>query len=230
MSEIIRKYVIPGDLLVEGNYNTYGYVLKINDKFYSTKVGLAEINRDGVRVIPFLGPYTPRIDDLVIGKIIDYSAFGWDVDINSCFFASLPAQSVFGRNFSPDKDSLLKKLSIGDLIYARISAYDRTRNPLLNISEKGLGQITKGILIKISPAKVPRLIGKKGSMIKMIEAVTKSKLTIGQNGLILVQDQDINTNGFLLVSKAIKLIESEAHSANLMNDVQELLSKYDKSE
>ena len=222
MSDISRKYVIPGEFLVEGNYNVYGNVIKIKDKFFSTKVGLAEINRDDIRVIPLSGPYFPRIDDLVIGKIIDFSAFSWEVDINSCYLASLLASSVFGRNYSPDQESLPDKLSIGDLIFAKIIAFDRTRNPLLNISEHdGLGLITQGELIKIGPAKVPRLIGKRGSMIKMIESATNCKLSIGQNGFILVTGPN---EGVLKAFRAIKLVEVEAHSATLTNDVQELLS------
>jgi exosome complex component RRP4 len=91
----------------------------------------------------------------------------------------------------------------------------------LNISERdGLGLITQGELIKIGPAKVPRLIGKRGSMIKMIESDTKCKLSIGQNGFILVTGPN---DGVLKAFQAIKLVEVEAHSVTLTNDVQELL-------
>lgn len=215
-----RKYVVPGDLICEGNYTPLANVMKIGNRFYSTRVGMAEITREGVRVIPLSGIYIPRVDDIVIGKIIDYSAFAWEVDINSCFPAYLPAQSVFGKNFSPAKDSLTKKFDIGDLIAGKIIAFDRTRDPLLSVSGPGLGKIPKGEIIKIAPSKIPRLIGKKGSMVKAIENATKCKLNIGQNGLIIAIGPP---DGLLLAIKAIRLIEEEAHIADLTKKVQKLL-------
>ncbi|MGQ9468901.1 MAG: exosome complex RNA-binding protein Rrp4 [Nitrososphaerales archaeon] len=222
MPKVERKYVTPGELIAEGSYKPISNVIRIKDKFYATKVGLAEISHEGIRVIPLSGPYIPRVEDLVIGKIVDYSAFSWEVDINSCFFAYLPAQSVFGRDFSPDRESLLKKFPIGDLIYAKVTAYDRTRNPLLSVSGPGLGHIPKGEIVKISPAKIPRLIGKKGSMIKTIESATNCKLIIGQNGIILIVGPP---DDVLLATQAIRMIESEAHLAGLTKNIQNLLSK-----
>jgi len=219
---ITRKYVIPGELIVKGDYKSLSNVIKLDDNFYATKVGLAEINRGGIRVIPLCGPYIPRIDDLVIGKIVDHSAFSWEVDINSCFFAYLPAQNVFGRDFSPDCESLLKKFPIGDLIYAKVFAYDRTRDPLLSIQGPNLGRIPKGEIVKINSAKIPRLIGKKGSMIKTIESSTNCKLIIGQNGIILITGPP---DGILLATQAIKMVEFEAHLASLTTKIQTFLSK-----
>jgi len=221
MSEVKRKYVTPGELIATGNYRPISNVIKVNDNFYAIKIGLAEISHEGIRVIPLSGPYIPKVDDLVIGKVVDYSAFSWEVDINSCFFAYLPAQSVFGRNFSPDRESLPERFSIGDLIYAKVVTYDRTRNPILSISGHGLGRVPKGEMIKIGPAKVPRLIGKKGSMIKTIESATNCRLIIGQNGIILIVGPP---DGVLLATQAIRMVESEAHLASLMKDIQSLLS------
>lgn len=220
--EVVRKSVIPGDLITEGNYRPYDNVIRMNDKFYATKIGLAEITRGGVRVIPLAGPYIPRVDDFVIGKIVDYTAFSWEVDINSCFFAYLPAQSVFGRDFSPDQESLSKKFNIGDLIYAKIVAYDRTRNPVLSVSGPGLGRIPRGETIKIGSVKVPRLIGKRGSMIKMIEEATKCRLTVGQNGVVVVMGKP---EKILTAMEAIRMVEAEAHTAGLTTNIQDLLSR-----
>ncbi|MEE9585608.1 MAG: RNA-binding protein, partial [Nitrososphaerales archaeon] len=119
MSEIKRKYVIPGELVTEGKYNRTTNVFRVDDKFYSTRVGMAEVSSDSVRVIPLSGPYIPRVDDLVVGKIVDYSAFAWEVNIDSCFSAYLLAQSVFGRDYSPARDSLTSKFAIGDVILAK---------------------------------------------------------------------------------------------------------------
>lgn len=222
MPEIKRKYVIPGELIVEGNYRPVANVLRIGEKYYSTRVGMAEVGHEGVRVIPLSGPYIPRVDDLVVGKVVDYSAFAWEVDINSCFFAFLPAQSVFGKEYSPAEDSLTSKFAVGDMLAARIIAFDRTRDPLLGISGPGLGRIPRGEIVKITPTKVPRLIGKRGSMIRTIEMAANCRLTIGQNGVVVVNG---SPDGVLMSLKAIKLVEEEAHTADLTQKVQALLGQ-----
>ncbi|MDG6906284.1 MAG: KH domain-containing protein [Nitrososphaerota archaeon] len=194
--------------------------MRDGDRIVATRVGMAEVGHDVVRVIPLSGPYIPRIDDLVVAKIIDYSAFAWEADMNSCFFGILPAASVFGRDFSPAKDSLIDKLSVGDMIAAKVIAFDRTRDPLLSISGPGLGRIPRGQVVKISPAKVPRLIGKKGSMIKTIEAGTRSRMLVGQNGVVVIVG---STEDTLKAMDAINMVEQEAHSADLIERVQKML-------
>jgi exosome complex component RRP4 len=194
--------------------------MRVGDKIVSTRVGMAEVAHDGVRVVPLSGPYIPRIDDLVVGKIIDYSAFAWEADINSCFFGILPAQSVFGRDYSPAKDSLTDKLAVGDMVAAKVIAFDRTRDPLLSISGPGLGRIPRGQTVKISPAKVPRLIGKKGSMIRTIEQGSNCRMLIGQNGVVVIVG---SSEDILKAVNAVTLVEEEAHSPDLTERVMKLL-------
>lgn len=222
MPEFKRRYVIPGEVIAEGNYRPIGNVLRVGDKYYSTRVGMAEIGHEGIRVIPLSGPYIPRVEDLVVGKIVNYSAFAWEVDINSCFFAFLPAQSVFGRDYSPAEDSLTSKFAVGDMLAAKIFAFDRTRDPLLGIAGPGLGRIPIGEIVKITPTKVPRLIGKRGAMIRTIEMASNCRLTIGQNGVILVNGPP---EGVVMSIKAIRLVEEEAHTADLTQKVQTLLAQ-----
>jgi exosome complex component RRP4 len=218
--EVKRRYVIPGEVVARGNLRADLNVVREGDKLVATRVGMAEVGHDTARVVALSGPYIPRIDDLVVGKIVDYSAFSWEADINSCFFGILPAASVFGRDYSPAKDSLTDKLKVGDMIAARIIAFDRTRDPLLSISGPGLGRIPRGQVVKISPAKVPRLIGKKGSMIKSIEAGTHCRMLIGQNGVVIVVGA---AEDALKAARAVSLVEQEAHSADLTEKVQAML-------
>ena len=222
MQEIKRRYVIPGDKIIEGNYKPLMNVMKSGDYLISTRVGIAEAGKDGVKVIPLSGVYIPRVNDLVIGKVIDRSSLSWDVDINSCFFAHLPAQDVFGRDFSPARDDMGRQLSIGDLIIARIVSFNRTRNPMLTVQDKDLGKIPYGEFIKISPTRVPRLIGKRGSMIQTIEQATQTRVIIGQNGIVVVTGRD--PEGLSLAVKAIKMVEEESHTTNLTQRVKTLLN------
>jgi RNA-binding protein Rrp4 and related proteins (contain S1 domain and KH domain) len=55
---------------------------------------------------------------------------------------------VFGRDFSTHADELSSKLKTGDLVAARIANFDRTRDPLITISDRDLGKIDDGVLVK----------------------------------------------------------------------------------
>jgi exosome complex component RRP4 len=222
MQELKRKYVIPGDKIVDGNFRPLMNVIRIGDSIISTRIGIAEAGRDGIKVIPLSGVYIPRINDIVIGKIVDRSSLSWDVDINSCFSAHLPAQDVFGRDFSPARDDMNRELATGDLITARIIAFDRTRDPMLTVQDRDLGKIPRGESLKISATRVPRLIGKRGSMIQTIEQATQTRVIIGQNGVVVVTGR--SQGGIELAVKAIKMVEEEAHTSNLTQRIKVLLN------
>ena len=221
MSNERGRHVIPGEVITSGNYRAEQNTFMEGDKIISTVIGLSDIRDDGVRVIPLTGGYIPKDDDLVIGKVVSHSAMSWLVNINSCYDGMLPASDVFGRDFSSHSDDLTSKLAKGDLIAARIVNSDRTRDPLLTISGRELGKIDSGELMQISPSKVPRLIGKRGSMIQMIENATNTNVTIGQNGLLVITAD--HSNGLIKAINAIELIEEQAHVANLTDKINEML-------
>ena len=216
-----KRHVIPGEVIVSGPYRAEQNTVMEGDKILATTIGLSDIHDGSVKVIPLSGGYYPKDDDLVIGKIISHSAMSWEVDINSCYSVMLPATDVFGRDFSSSSDDLTSKLDKGDLIVTRIVNSDKTRDPLLTISGRELGKIDSGELVYISPSKVARLIGKRGSMIQMIESGTNAQITIGQNGLVVVSCED--SDGLLKAIRAIELVEEKAHIANLTDQVSEML-------
>jgi exosome complex component RRP4 len=221
MDDIQRKYVIPGDVITTGPYRAEENVHLFGDKIIATTVGISEVFDSGVRVIPLTGRYLPRIDDFVIGIVKSHTSLSWELDINSCYAGILPASDVFGRDFDPKVDQLTSRLKTGDLVAARIANSDRSRDPLITISDRDLGKIEEGELIKISPNKVPRLIGKRGSMIQTIENATKAIITIGQNGYVVVSSED--PDGLLKALDAIKMVEEQAHVPNLTEKIQEML-------
>jgi exosome complex component RRP4 len=216
-----RKYVIPGDVVTTGPFRPEQNVVLEGEKIISTAVGISEIYEDSVRVISLTGKYIPKIDDLVIGKVNSHTSLSWELDINSCYVGFLPAQDVFGRDFSTHADELSTKLRTGDLVAARIANFDRTRDPLVTISDRDLGTIDSGVLVQISPSKVPRLIGKRGSMIQMIEMATNAAVTIGQNGWVVVSCE--TPEGLLKAKKAIEMVDQKAHVANLTDQIKEML-------
>ncbi len=221
MSNEKKRHVIPGEVIISGSYRAEQNTVMDGNKILATTIGLSDIHDGSVRVIPLTGGYYPKDDDVVIGKIISHSAMSWEVDINSCYSGMLPASDVFGRDFSSHSDDLTSKLGKGDLIVTRIVNSDKTRDPLLTISGRELGKIDSGELVYISPSKVARLIGKRGSMIQMIESGTNAQITIGQNGLIVISCDD--SDGLLKAIKAVDLVEEKAHVANLTDQISEML-------
>jgi len=163
------------------------------------------------------------VGDLVIGKVINTTIVSWKVDINSAYTATLHATTVLDRSFNPLKDDIRRHFDIGDVLAAEISAFNRTRDPVLSLKGRGLGKLRGGRIIEIIPAKVPRLIGRKGSMINLIKTETNCRLIIGQNGRIWVSGRNLESE--LLIEKIIRKIEREAHTSGLTDRVKELIRK-----
>jgi len=218
-----REIVTPGDLLAEGYFNAGPNTYKIGSKIYACKLGLVEYKGRLVSVVALNTFYIPSVGDLVIGKIVEMDIHGWAVDINSPYLATLRAQDALNRPYKPQKDDLSEILDIGDLIQAKVIAYDRTRDPLLTIKEPGLGKITHGQIVKVSPAKIPRIIGRKGSMINMLKKETRCNITVGQNGLIHIYGR--NPEDERIAVLAIKKIELEAHTSGLTDRIAEMIRK-----
>jgi exosome complex component RRP4 len=112
------------------------------------------------------------------------------------------------------------------MITARVAAFDRTRDPMLTLQDRDLGKIPRGELLKISPTRVPRLIGKRGSMIQTIEQATQTRVLIGQNGIVVVTGR--TPEGVEMAVKAIRMVEEEAHTANLTQRIKVLLNVPDE--
>lgn len=220
MPMVERKQVIPGDVIARGDYRFGNYVERRGDEYIALRVGLAEVGREGIKLNPLTGPYLPRADDEVIGKVIDVNGFGWVVDINSCFDGFLPASFVFGREFSPSTHDLSTKFKVGDILGCRIESFERSRDPQLSIRGHGYGKIPRGEIVKISPTKVPRLIGRRGAMINLISERTGCDIKVGQNGVVVAVGPP---EGILKTANVIKMIEEEAHTVDLMKKVEEYL-------
>ena len=216
-----NQFVTPGDVIITGSYVPEQNAILDGDKIMSTAIGFYEIEDNRVNVIPLTGLYTPKIDDLIIGKVISHNALSWEIDINSYYTGMLPASDIFGRDYSSSKDDLSLKLSVGDIISTRIIKAGGSRGPLLSISGQNLGKIDSGELVKISPTKIPRLIGKHGSMIQTIEASTNATITIGQNGLIVLKCDD--STGLKKAVESIKMMNEALHNTNLEQKIQNIL-------
>ena len=217
MSE--SQFVLPGDVIVTGDYRPEQNVILEGNRLMSTATGFSEIKDDLVTVTPLTGLYTPKTDDLVIGKIVSHNALSWEVDINSYYSGILTASDIFGKDYSPSRDDLSLKLKTGDIILARIANVN-SRDPLITITGENLGKIDSGELIKISPTQISRLTG---SMIQTIEASTNATITVGQNGLIILKCD--NSTGLKKAIASIKMIGMAQYDANLEEKIQKFLDE-----
>lgn len=218
-----KQLVTPGDLLAEGKYVAGENTYKEENKVYASRLGLVEYEDRKVNVIALRAFYTPKVGDTVIGTITEVGFNGWMVDINSPYLALLRASDVLSRPFQPQKDDLFEVLDEGDLVIAKIVAYDRAHNPKLTVGEPGLGRITRGQVVKITPTKIPRVIGRKGSMISMIKEETGCHMILGHNGVILITGKSLEDEQ--LATTAINKIEAESHTSGLTDRIARMIKK-----
>jgi len=217
-----KQLVTPGELLAQGDYYPDLNTFKIGDSVYSTILGISDLIGNRLSVVPFKHSYIPFVGDLVIGTIVDIGMSGWSVDINSPYPALLPATEVLNRQHSQRTESD-RIFSVGDLVKAKVIAFDRTRDPLLTVKDRGLGKVTHGRVMKISASKIPRLIGKEGSMISMLKKESSCSLSVGQNGIVLVTCESRENEE--LVMDVVRMIEREAHTHGLTDRVLDLIKK-----
>jgi len=217
-----RDIVVPGDLLFEGRARTGDNTYRHEGNVYATRVGLVHYNNDRVSVIALEAGFIPLVGDLVIGNVTDIELGQWKINIGAEKNAILTINDAIGKPYRTYQD-MPQILDIGDTIVAKIVDLDRSRTPILSIMGRDLGRVREGFIIRITPSKIPRLIGKKGSMINMILKETRCQVTIGQNGKILINGR--NRADEELVVKVINKIDTEAHTSGLTNRVQEYLKE-----
>ena len=218
-----RQLVAPGDLIAEGEYTAGENTYMEKNRIYASRVGIVEYETKKIDVVALKAFYVPRMGDIVIGTITEVGFNGWTADINSPYPALLRASDVLSRPFKPQKDDLLQVLDVGDLVVAKIVSYDRTHDPQLTVAEPGLGKITRGQIVKVTPTKIPRVIGRKGSMISMIKQETGCNIILGVNGVVLITGKTLEDEQ--LAMRAILRIEEESHTTGLTDRITQMLKE-----
>lgn len=215
-----RDVVIPGEALAEGmdflpGDNTY----RDGDKIYAKVLGLFGAAGRVIRITPLSGPYVPRIGDKIVGKVIDITMTGWRVDTGTAYSAILNVKDATTRYIKKEED-LSKIISIGDYLVVKIINVTSQNLIDLTMKEPGLFKIMGGRVMEINNQKVPRLIGKQGSMISLIKNSTRCDITVGQNGVIWIKGTPENE---LLAVKAIELVEEKSHYSGLTEKMEKFL-------
>ncbi len=215
-----RKVVIPGETIVSGDDYLPGEgTEKRGEEIVALKFGLAEESNRLIRVIPLSGPYIPRRGNVIIGKVDLITYNGWVIDIG-CPENGFLALSEVPRYIN--KDEMEDVMKIGDMVVVKIWSING-KGIDLSIKQKGLGKIDEGIIFKINSNKVPRVIGKEGSMIKIIKDATNCNITVGQNGYIWIKGDKIEDE--LMAKKAILFITENSFIEGLTEEVEKWMKE-----
>lgn len=214
-----REIVIPGELLAISGKRAGPGTYSEGGKIFASQLGIKSVRPDMISVVPFSGQYMPLRGDLVVGKIVDVGASNWLVDINSPYPAPLHVNEVPWRvEFGETR----KFMSVGDVVLLKIIGSDEQKRIQITMQDHGLRKLTGGMVMEISPSKVPRVIGKNGSMIQMLKNMTGCRIYVGQNGRIWI---DGDLDNIVKAVQAIRMIEDEAHAHGLTEKIKQLLEQ-----
>lgn len=218
MLQSSRRIVIPGQLLGDTRRDNSGRGTFIeNGKIYANILGI--LNRRGnlIQVTPLKGRYDPVVGDFVIGIVEEAMSSSWLVDINAPYPALLHVSETPWDIEFGDAEKYLKT---GDSIMAKVLLVDVEKKLQITLNDRNLYKIRGGHIIEVEPSKVPRIIGKKGSMINLLKRYTRCRIFVGQNGRIWLDGDD---NSIAKVLQAIQIIEEESVSYGLTNKIERLL-------
>jgi exosome complex component RRP4 len=220
MTEMIkdnRDFVLPGEEIVNSiDFLPGKNCFREGNSIYSKRIGLVNVKGRVISVIPLSGVYVPRAGDMVIGRVEDIQSSGWNIDINSVSDAYLPLSGV--REFiDTTKTDLSKFYTVGDVIYGKIN-HANSHTIQISMQDPRARKFRSGRIVTMSPSKVPRLIGKEGSMINLIKDSAGCRINVGQNGLVWFEGDNEDK-----VVDAINLIEKDASLNGLTEKVSAML-------
>jgi len=214
--------VVPGEVLAEGmEYLPSQGTYRKEDKIYANQTGLLILEGKVLKTIPLASVYLPKKYDVIIGKVIDILMTGWRLDTNSPYSAVLPLKDATFDYIKKGTD-LTAYFNLDEYVVCKI--FQVTSQNLVDVSMKGPGlrKLQGGRIIKVNAAKVPRLIGKRGSMVMMIKSATDIQLIVGQNGLVWLNGEPEKE---MLAIEAIRKIEREAHVPGLTERMKKWLEQ-----
>jgi exosome complex component RRP4 len=210
-SELLAKekeVVVPGEILAKGleylpSYGTY----REGDAILASKLGVVNVDGKVIKLISLKGRYMPKRNDVIIGQVTEILLGGWRVELNCAYEAMLNVKDATSDFIQKGAD-LRQYFDIGDYMMAAI--VNVTSQKLVDLSLKGPGlrRLENGRIISINTHKVPRIIGKGGSMISMVKNATGCRILVGQNGTVWINGAPDKE---LLAVEAIQKIEREAH-------------------
>jgi exosome complex component RRP4 len=197
-----RRIVLPGEKIGAGRINAPNTYFDGTDT-YAAVVGMVD---DEGRYVALENRYRPIVGDIVVGMVTDVRHAGYEVDLN------LPQ-----GGFIPTRDIRLS-LQLGDFVICKVKSVNE-------VGDVDLGEVRrlpKGKIVEFPSAKVPRLIGKKSSMLSLLKEYTGGDIMVGNNGYVWISER----SDMPVLLKAIKIIERKAHKSGLTDEIAAFLSKH----
>ena len=215
-----RQIVIPGETLVSGNEFLPGDgAYRDGSDVVAGRYGIMNVFEKHVRVVPVSGAYYPRRGNTIIGTIVDITFNGWLIDFGGAQNAFLPVAEVPRY---VNKNEMAEFLNFGETVIVKV--WDvKSRGVDVSMKMRGFGKIEGGMLISIGANQVPRVIGKEGSMVKMIKNATGCEVTVGQNGKIWISGHD--TDNEVAAKKIIELIADNVTVSGLTDRVEKFIGE-----
>ena len=176
---------------------------------YASVLGLLSERPPIVLVIPLSGRYIPKPNDTVIGTVTDVQGTFWLLDIGAPRWAPL---HMTGTPWKIEVGETDRFLRVGDAVVVQVENLDPTGRIGVTMNGEGLGKLEGGTLVRISPARVPRVVGRNGSMIETIRRLTGAEVAVGQNGRVWVGG---TPEAIRRVSEVLRLIEENAQHSGL---------------
>jgi len=218
-----RQIVVPGDILAEGmDYLPEQGTFREDDKIIASNVGMVSIKGRLIKLIALNGKYIPRTGDVVIGRITNVATMNWLVDIGYAYEAGLSLKEATS-DYIPRGEDLTQFYDFGENIMTKVITVSRAKMIDLTMKGPGLRKLKGGRIIGITPSKVPRIIGREGSMVNMIKDATNTQIIIGQNGKIWIHSDDPLNE--LKAEEAIKFVDNNCHKDGLTEEVKKFLEK-----
>ena len=220
-----KDIVVPGETIANGMSFLPGKgTYRADERIVAQQLGMVSVDGKVIKLIRLSGAYSPRVNDKVIGRVFDVLMSGWRIDIN-CPYSAVMMLKEASSSYIEKGSDLTQYFAIDDYVLGKI--VNVTSQRLIDLSMKGPGlqKLKGGRVIKVSPQKVPRIIGKDGSMVTLLKKETGCSIVVGQNGLIWMKGEPAQE---VLAEKAIRKIEEEAHLPGLTEQMAKFFKEAGK--
>jgi exosome complex component RRP4 len=212
-----RVLVLPGQEIPARGLRPGPGTYRVGGHVYASVLGLLAPRPPFVQVVPLSGRYIPKAGDTVIGTVTDAQNTFWLLDIGGPRWAPL---HMTGTPWKVDIGETDKFLRVGDAVVVRVESLDPTGRIGVTMLGDDLGKLENGTIARLSPARVPRLVGRGGSMIQTIRERTGAEVAIGQNGRIWVGGPP---EAIRRVSEVLRMIEENGQRSGLTDRVHRYL-------
>jgi exosome complex component RRP4 len=196
------EIVTPGEIVADNKIRMHN-AFSQNGKTYSSVLGIKDERTN--EIVSLEGVWDPRPEDSVVGIVSEDRGKVYIIDL-----------SYFGRAILVPGKYEKYELNPGDIINAIIKDIEGKKTVVL----KDARVLKGGTILSIKPKKIPRVIGKKSTMIRQIAEATGSHIVVGMNGLIWLSGGNMQ-----LATETLLKIEREAHLSGLTETIKNFLDE-----